>query len=308
VCVRAAACACRIGNVRRLCDRRQRQFSGDCLGRYIVSLHLNYTRTYLLKILFIGDLVGKGARRAVEALTPELLREYDCSFVIANGENAAGGAGITRKCVNFLLQCNVDVVTGGDHMWDQKELPDYIDEYPALLRPANVSHVQPGRGYGVFASRNGHKVGVVCLLGRTFMNSQADCPFAAATRIVDELRAETPVVIVDIHAEATSEKIALGRHLDGRVTAVLGTHTHVPTADEQIFAGGTAFQCDVGMVGARESVLGRAVEPVVHRFSTGMPARFTVVEKGIRLHGTVVEADPETGRALSIERVVRDLD
>jgi metallophosphoesterase (TIGR00282 family) len=207
--------------------------------------------------------------------------------------------------VEELSDAQVSVVTGGDHMWDHRDFVQDIAEIDCVLRPANVGPSQPGRGWGVFEAADGTRIGVICLLGRVFMNSLADCPFRAADALVDEIRARTPHIIVDIHAEATSEKIALGRFLDGRVSAVLGTHTHVPTADQQVFPEGTAFQCDVGMVGARESVLGRAVTPVVTKFSTGMPARFKVVDRGIRLHGTVVTIGSD-GRAVSIERVVRD--
>ncbi len=261
-----------------------------------------------MNVLVIGDMVGKGARKAAIALVPSLLREYDCCFCIANGENMAGGGGMTRRCLNSLDEAKINVVTGGDHMWDQRELAEVIGLFPNVLRPANVSAVQPGRGYGVFTVP-GHRqrIAVISLLGRTFLNTQANCPFEAADRILDELQ-DQKIIFVDFHAEATSEKIAMGRYLDGRVTAVLGTHTHVPTADEQIFAGGTAFQCDLGMVGARDSVLGRAIAPVLQRFSTGMPARFTVVETGIRLQGTVVSLDPDSGQATAIQRISRDFD
>jgi metallophosphoesterase (TIGR00282 family) len=259
-----------------------------------------------MKILFIGDIVGKGGRRAVAELVPDLVDEYGCGFVIANGENMAGGGGITTRCLNEMRDAGVDVFTGGDHMWDQREFVTEIDKFSNVLRPANVCAAQPGRGYGVFMAADGGSVGVICLLGRTFMNSQANCPFAAADRIVTELEKETRRIIVDFHAEATSEKTALARFLDGRVSAVLGTHTHVPTADQQVFAGGTAFQCDVGMVGARESILGRDIQAVVKRFHTGMPSRFTVVNTGIRLHGCMVSVDKQ-GRCSSIERVIRDL-
>ncbi|NMA20848.1 MAG: YmdB family metallophosphoesterase [Lentisphaerae bacterium] len=259
-----------------------------------------------MKILFIGDIVGKGGRGAVQALVPGLRREYSCDFCIANAENIAGGSGLTRNCLQELNEGKVDVFTTGDHVWDQKEFAGEIKSLPNVLRPANFPIEQPGRGYGVFTNADGEKIGVISLIGRTFMAAGANCPFAAAERIVEELRKETPVIIVDFHAEATSEKIAMGRFLDGKVSAVLGTHTHVPTADQQVFPGGTAFQCDVGMVGARESILGRALEPVLSRFRTGMPSRFTVVDRGIRLHGTVITIEPD-GRAVGIERVMRDL-
>ncbi len=261
-----------------------------------------------MRILFVGDIVGKGGRRAVGDLVPLMLKEYSCSFCIANGENSAGGAGITRKCINSLLDARVNVITGGDHMWDQREILDCLGDYPQVLRPANVSAAQPGRGAAIFNTSDGKRIGVISLLGRTFMsNSSADNPFEAADLLLERFRHETPVIIIDFHAEATSEKIAFARYVDGRASAVIGTHTHVPTADEQILPGGTAFHCDVGMVGARESVLGRAIEPVIQRFATGMPARFTVVETGIRLHGTLIDIG-EDGRATAIQRVVRDLD
>lgn len=259
-----------------------------------------------MKILFIGDIVGKGGREAVAVLVPELRQEFGCDFCVANAENMAGGSGITRRCLNELAAAKVDVFTSGDHIWDQREFVEEIALIPNVLRPANVYPGQPGRGYGLFAGPNGSEVGVLCLLGRTFMNGMADCPFQAADRIVTELRARTPFIVVDIHAEATSEKIALGRYLDGRVSAVLGTHTHVPTADEVVLPRGTAFQCDVGMVGSRESVLGRDLQPVLQRFATGMPARFTVNDHHIRLHATVVTLDPQ-GHTTAIERVRRDL-
>lgn len=259
-----------------------------------------------MKILMIGDIVGKGGRKAVMELVPKLRREYKVDFCIANGENMAGGGGITRKCINSLLQVSIDVITSGDHIWDQREFVDNIKEYFKVLRPANVDPRQPGKGFGIYRLGEDTQIAVINLVGRTFMKFQSDCPFRCAETIIADVRKRTPNIIVDFHAEATSEKIAMGRFLDGKVTAVLGTHTHVPTADEQIFSGGTAFLCDVGMVGSRESVLGRAIEPVVQKFSTGMPARFTVVEKNIRLNAVLVDFDETTGIARSIERIVRD--
>lgn len=259
-----------------------------------------------MKILFLGDIVGNGGRAAVKAFLPGLMDEYGCDFCIANGENSAGGSGLTGRCVQELLEAGVHVITTGDHVWDQREFAGELPRLPQVLRAANAPAAQPGRGYGVFDAPGNVKVGVVCLLGRTFVNATADCPFAAADRVVADIRQQTPVIVVDMHAEATSEKIALGRYLDGRVTAVLGTHTHVPTADQQIFPGGTAFQCDVGMVGSRESILGRDIAPVLQRFTTGMPARFTVNNRHIRLHGTVVTV-ADDGRARGIQRVLRDM-
>jgi metallophosphoesterase (TIGR00282 family) len=261
-----------------------------------------------MRLLFIGDVVGKGGRKAVAHLTPVLRAEYGCDFCIANGENMAGGGGLSRRCLDELLTAGVDVVTTGDHIWDQKDFVTQIVECPTVLRPANLPPAQPGRGFAVFPTVCGVPVLVMSLLGRVFMGHHADCPFRAADAILAECASQARIVFVDFHTEATSEKIALGRHLDGRVSAVIGTHTHVPTADEQILAGGTAFQCDAGMVGARESILGRAVEPVLRRFVTGMPGHFTVVETGIRLQGTIVDIDPATGRATGIQRLVRDWD
>jgi len=259
-----------------------------------------------MKLLFLGDIVGKGGRNAVKACLPQLRDKHLFDFCVVNAENIAGGNGMTASCLQDLRTAGVDVCTGGDHTWDQKDFVNEIVTLDYVLRPANLPAAQPGRGYGVFTTANGQKVGVVSLLGRTFLNNAADNPFLTAEQIVAELRQETNIILVDFHAEATSEKIALARYLDGKVTAVLGTHTHVPTADEQIFPGGTAFQCDVGMVGSRESVLGREIGPIVSRFVTGMPTKFTVAEEHISLNGALVTADDD-GHALSIERIHCDL-
>jgi len=259
-----------------------------------------------MKILFIGDVVGKGGRQALRELVPDLRRKYNCCFCIANGENMAGGGGFTRKAINSLEQAAIDVFTGGDHMWDQRDFIQEIKALPNVIRPANVNPTQPGKGYGIFRIPIGGNIAVISLLGRTFMRYPSQCPFLTADKILAEIKDKTQNIIVDFHAEATSETIAMGRYLDGRVSAVLGTHTHVPTADEQIFPGKTAFQSDVGMVGAKESILGRKIAPVLHRFITGMPARFTVENTGIRLHGTIVEIDAN-GKAISIQRISKDL-
>jgi hypothetical protein len=252
--------------------------------------------------------VGKGGRRAVATLAPQLRAEFGCAFCVANGENMAGGGGLTRKCLDELWLCRaVDVVTSGDHVWDQKEFVEEIKSAPNVLRPANLPAQQPGRGWALYTAADGTPVGVVNLLGRVFMPFSSDCPFRAADRALEELAPKAKVILVDIHAEATSEKIAMARHLDGRASLVFGTHTHVPTADEQVLPHGTGMICDVGMVGARESVLGRAIAPVLRRFVTGMPGHFTVVEHGTRLQGLVAEIDPRTGKALTLTRVVRDL-
>ena len=258
-----------------------------------------------LKILIVGDVVGKGGRRAVDALVPQLRREFGVAFCVINGENIAGGAGITANCANSLHRSGADVITTGDHIWDQRTFRNEIQGMKTVLRPANLPESQPGCGYGIFSIPIGGKICVMSLLGRVFMGLHSNCPFAAADKIIKEVSGRVNAIVVDFHAEATSEKIAMGRFLDGRATVVFGTHTHVPTADEQVFPGGTAYITDVGMVGAAESILGRDVKAVVHRFSTGMPARFTVVEDGIELHGIVVTFDAETGKASAIERVKR---
>lgn len=260
-----------------------------------------------MNILVIGDIVGSGGREAVKRFVPELKSEYGCEFCVANGENMASGNGFSKGPLNELSGCGIDVFTSGDHIWDQKDFEKEILSFPNVLRPANVPAIQPGNGYGIFKASDGTAVGVISLLGRTFMKMTCDCPFAAADRIVTELRKETPFIVVDFHAETTSDKIALGRFLDGRVSLLFGTHTHVPTADETIFAGGTAFQCDVGMVGARDSILGRDIDMIVRKYITGMPARFPVINDGIRLHGTIVTVNTE-GKATAIKRITRDLD
>ena len=259
-----------------------------------------------MQILFIGDIVGKGGRQAVTKLVPQLCSSRECDFVIANGENMAGGGGMTQKCVTELLTGGVDVITGGDHMWDQKEFVEQVSDCSSVLRPMNVSDVQPGRGSGIFHDPQGRRVGVVCLQGTTFMNSMVNSPFETADKVVRQLGGMSDYIIVDFHAEATSEKIAMGRFLDGRVSAVFGTHTHVPTADEQIFPGGTAYQTDVGMVGGRESILGRSIKPVLKKFSTGLPAKFDVVTNKIRMHASLVTLDEDSGKALKVERITLD--
>ncbi|MHC4841892.1 MAG: TIGR00282 family metallophosphoesterase [Planctomycetota bacterium] len=256
-----------------------------------------------MKILVIGDIVGKGGRQAVCELIPKLRRQYNCCLCIANAENIAGGSGLATKCVKSIHDNGVDIVTSGDHIWSRREFVEQIKALPYVLRPANLSPCQPGKGYGIFNIPIGGQIAVINVLGRVFMNTRSDCPFAAVDRIIEEVSRRTPIIVVDIHAEATSEKIAMGRYLAGRVTAVWGTHTHVQTADERILDGGTAYITDLGMVGSSESVLGRDLKAVMHNFSTGLPARFHVVEHDIVVHGVVIEFDQQTGKALSIERI-----
>ncbi len=255
----------------------------------------------MLKVLFLGDIVGEPGRSALIARLPELKQKYALDFIIANGENAAGGRGITGKITIDLLRAGVSVITTGDHIWDQKEVRTFIETEPRLLRPINYPEGAPGQGAVVLETGKG-KVGVINVQCRTFMLPILENPFHVAAA-VERMRAETPNIIVDVHGETTSEKIALGRFLDGKVSAVLGTHTHVQTADEQIFPGGTAFICDAGMCGPVNSILGRAVEPIVTRFISNLPAQFPVASGEVRLRGVLVEIDESSGRAQRIVRV-----
>lgn len=263
-----------------------------------------------MNLIFIGDVVGKGGRTAVCQLVPELRREYNAQFVIVNGENSAAGNGLSGTCVRELLTV-ADVITGGDHTWDQKGFENEIRQFDRMIRPANAPRCQPGRGWGVFRHPLGGEVAVISLVGKVFMrDGSASCPFETVDDILtNELPKSVKTIVVDLHAEATSEKIAMAAYLDGRVTAVLGTHTHVQTADGRIGPNGTAALSDVGMAGADYSVLGREVPSVVKKFVTGMPTRLPVVEKGlIRVDGAVVSYDPESGRAKDIQTFSRKLE
>ncbi|HEX8297209.1 MAG TPA: TIGR00282 family metallophosphoesterase [Chthoniobacteraceae bacterium] len=261
----------------------------------------------MLKLLFLGDVVGEPGRRAVIDLVPRFKEEEAVDFVVVNGENAANGRGITPKISIDLLRAGVAVITSGDHIWDQREVLPYIDSEPRLLRPINYPPGTPGSGSIVLSTPKG-KVAVVSVQCRTFMNPPLDNPFLAAQEEVERLRTETPIIFVDVHGETTSEKIAMGRYLDGRVSAVCGTHTHTQTADEQIFPGGTAFICDAGMCGPSESCLGREIEPIIQRFLTGRPIVFPVARGPVKVHGVLIEIDEQTGQALRIERVARSWD
>ncbi len=256
----------------------------------------------MLTILFLGDIVGEPGRSAVISRLPALKEEHGLDFIIVNGENAAGGRGITPKITIDLLRAGVSVITTGDHIWDQKEIVSFIDTEPRLLRPLNYPNGAPGNGAIVLETGKG-KVGVINVQARTFMQPILENPFQAMDTAVARMCGETRVILVDVHGETTSEKIAMGRFLDGRVSAVFGTHTHVQTADEQIFPGGTAFLCDAGMCGPSESVLGRAVDPIVQRFISNLPAAFPVARGEVRLCGAVVRVDEATGRALSVSRL-----
>jgi 2',3'-cyclic-nucleotide 2'-phosphodiesterase len=255
-----------------------------------------------MRILFIGDVVGKPGRRAVATLVPRLRAERGIDFVVANGENSAHGAGLTASTVDALLTSGVDLITSGDHVWDQKEIYEVIKHEPRLLRPLNFPPSAPGHGSTVVQLDGLPPVGVLNLIGRVFMPN-TDCPFRAAEVAVARLRQQTKVIIVDLHAEATSEKIAMGRFLDGKVSAVIGTHTHVATADEQILPNGTAYISDAGMCGPHDSVLGRDVGAVLQRFLTQMPQKMEVAEGDVALCGVIVDVDENTGRARSMERI-----
>jgi metallophosphoesterase (TIGR00282 family) len=263
---------------------------------------LQYVGRKMLTILFLGDIVGEPGRTAVIARLPELKEKHALDFIIVNGENAAGGRGITGKITIDLLRAGVSVITTGDHVWDQKELLAFIDSEPRLLRPVNYPDGAPGGGSIVLETPKG-KIGVINVQARTFMQPILENPFRAIEAAVTKMRSETRNIIVDVHGETTSEKIALGRFLDGEVSAVVVTHTHVQTADEQIFPGGTAFLCDAGMCGPVNSILGRAIDPIMNRFISNLPASFPVAGGDVRLRGALIEIDETTGRAVRITRV-----
>ncbi|MGA1237793.1 MAG: TIGR00282 family metallophosphoesterase [Limisphaerales bacterium] len=255
-----------------------------------------------MKLLFIGDIVGEPGRRALRLLLPGLREAEGVDVVVANGENSAGGNGITPSMAEEIFAAGVDVITSGDHLWDQREVIQLLESEPRFVRPVNHVAGTPGRGYTVVETAAGVKVGVMNVQGRTFM-APMENPFLVAREAVERLREVTPVIFVDMHAEATSEKIAMARLLEGLVSAVVGTHTHVQTADERVLPGGTAMMCDAGFTGPHDSVLGRDIEPVLKRFLTGMPQRFTVAAERILLQGALVEIDEVTGKAYSIRRI-----
>ena len=255
-----------------------------------------------LRILFIGDIVGRPGRDLMRRGLSRLIDHVGADLVIANVENAAGGYGVTREIGETLLAYGVDVMTTGNHVWDRRETLDYIGTEPRLLRPANYPAGTPGNGSYLVRTAEGKPVGVVNLMGRVFMASLDD-PFVVVMREIEALRKRTRVILVDVHAEATSEKLAMGWHLDGAVTAVIGTHTHVQTADEQILSGGTAYLTDVGMTGPHDSIIGMDKAAVLEKFRTGLPVRLETATGDPRLNGVIITADESTGRAISIERL-----
>ena len=255
-----------------------------------------------LRLLFLGDIVGKPGRDLVRRSLPSLLEHYSVDFVVANAENAAAGRGITREIGNQLLGWGIGVMTSGNHIWAQRETADYIGGEPRLLRPANFPRGVPGSGSYLAQTDAGKPVGVINVMGRVFMQ-ELDNPFSRVLEEVEALRAHTRVILVDFHAEATSEKIAMGWHLDGKVTAVIGTHTHVQTADEQILPGGTAYLTDAGMTGPHDGVIGVEKAAVLDKFQRGMPVRMETASGNPRLNGILIAADEATGKAISVQRI-----
>lgn len=255
-----------------------------------------------MKILFLGDVVGKPGLRAVRMLLPRLIDREQLALVIANCENAAGGTGVDAKSAQQLFEAGVDVLTSGNHVWRHREIREYIEHEPHLLRPANFPPGVPGRGWVICETADGTLVAVLNLIGRVFMDS-VDCPFRAAEALVADLRARASTIVVDMHGEATSEKVAMGWFLAGKVSAVLGSHTHVQTADERILPGGTAYVTDVGMCGPTESVIGVDKELVLRRFLTHMPVKFEVASGPVIVQGAFVDIDAATGQARSVRRL-----
>jgi metallophosphoesterase (TIGR00282 family) len=259
-----------------------------------------------MNILFIGDIVGRPGREAVARLLPGLKKEHNLQFVIANAENAAGGSGVTLKVAQELFRCGIDCLTSGDHIWKKRDIFEFINQEERLLRPLNFPSGAPGRGAALFKTKEGLPVGVINVNGRVFMEA-LECPFRTSRQAAEELSKQTKIIVVDIHAEATSEKIALGWYLDAKVSAVIGTHTHIQTADERILPGGSAYLTDVGMAGPYDSVIGRKVEDVLERFITLIPSRFEVASDNIQLHAALLDIDEGTGKARAITRIQRKL-
>ena len=253
-----------------------------------------------MRILFIGDIVAKAGRQLL-SLVPVLINKEKIDLVVANGENAAGGFGLTRQVSDEIFEQDIDVLTMGNHVWDRKEIYQIIDD-PRIVRPANYPPGVPGHGWTIIQDKKGLSVAVINLSGRVFM-ADLDCPFRKASYVLDEIAAQTKVIIVDFHGEATSEKIAMGWYLDGRVTAVVGTHTHVPTADDRVLPEGTAYITDVGMTGGIDSVIGVKKEAILKRFLTQMPVKMESSSDNPVLQGVIIDADEQTGRAVSIKRI-----
>jgi hypothetical protein len=256
-----------------------------------------------MRILFIGDIVGRPGKHACSQIVPRLIRERQIDFVVANAENAAAGSGLTPQMFSKLRHHGIDCCTMGDHIYRRREIVPLLESSDRIIKPANLPPESVGREYALVGLESGVRVAVLTLLGRTHMNVRADCPFHAADRVLAELPSDVKLIVVDVHAETTSEKIALGWYLNGRATAVVGTHTHIATADERILPGGTAYITDAGMTGPYDSVLGRDKDRVIKSLVTGMPHPYDVATGDVRLCGVLVEADASTGRAVGIERV-----
>lgn len=254
-----------------------------------------------MKLLFIGDIYASPGRRIVAQYLNEIVSREKIALVIANAENSAGGFGITPSIAEELFSLGVDALTTGNHIWDKKEVYEYFPREPRLLRPANYPEELPGKGLYIAKARNGVAVAVMNLQGRTYMPA-TDCPFHKIDRMLKEIPDEVKVRFVDFHAEVTSEKVSMGWHLNGRVSAIVGTHTHIPTADERILSGGTAYQTDVGMTGAYDSVIGAEKQLAMKRFLTGTPVRLETAKGDVELHATIVSVDEATGRATAIQR------
>lgn len=256
-----------------------------------------------MRILILGDIVGRPGKHACSQILPRLIRERAVDFVVANAENAAAGSGITPQMFAKLRHQGIDVCTMGDHIYKRLEIVPTLESSDRIVKPANFPPEAAGRELTVVASKRGPRVAVFSLLGRTYMNARADCPFHAADRVLDQVPRDVRLIVVDMHAETTSEKVAMGWYLNGRVTAVVGTHTHIPTADYRVLPAGTAYITDLGMTGPYNSVLGRDKDRVIKALVTGMPHPFDVAHGDVHLSGVIVEADSTTGRAVSIERV-----
>lgn len=255
-----------------------------------------------MKLLFVGDIVGRPGRYALTHALGRLVDRHCVDLVVVNGENAAAGFGLTAEVAREIFAAGVDVITSGNHIWDKKEIFGYFEKEPRLLRPGNYPPGLPGKGSGIFRTAAGIPIGVINLEGRAFMNN-LDCPFRTADILLDEISQQTKIIFVDFHAETTSEKISLGYYLDGRISAIIGTHTHVQTADERILPGGTAYLTDVGMTGSRDSCIGIRKEEAIERFLTQLPIRFEVAKKDPWLCAALVTIDEENGRAEAIERI-----
>lgn len=255
-----------------------------------------------MKILFIGDVVGSPGRDMISEYLPKLKAKFRPTLTVINGENAAGGRGITNKIYNQFIESGAQAVTLGNHSWDNKEIFEFIDSAKYLVRPANFPEETPGKGL-IFCHVNGQDIAIINLQGRTFL-PPIDCPFKRADELIEQAKKKTSIIFVDFHAEATSEKLAMGWYLDGRVTAVVGTHTHVQTADNRVLPGGTAFITDVGMTGPYDGILGMDREAVIKKFITSLPVRFEVVNGRSQLNGVLIELDQKTGKAKSINRIL----